>query len=128
MVPDRIVDDLDRFKVEMSDVETREIDGLELVLGGGAYCNKSRRRCAVRMVSCIAAMVSWSVCTSDWSGNDTEDDVTLDVDRLDIVVEEVRDSAADVTKRPRSSSLRRSCLGGKAVRILPAHLRTMSSI
>ena len=60
---ERIVEDLDAFRssVEISDVEALETEAARLT--GAACCklNASSCRCAVRSVSCIAAMLACSV-------------------------------------------------------------------
>jgi hypothetical protein len=57
------VDDLDKRIVETSEVDTREMDGVARSAEGSS-CNNSRRRCADRMLSCIAAILSCRVWIS----------------------------------------------------------------
>lgn len=82
---DAMLDDLDKRTEEMSDVETRDMGGLVLE-DRESYRSVSRRRCAVRMVSCIAAMVSCSVSTSECTGRGTREETLVDVGRLDMVI------------------------------------------
>jgi hypothetical protein len=126
VVLDCVVEDLDRGRVDISDVETREMVGLALIVRG--VCRRrSIWRCAARMVSCMAAMFSCSFCRSDDADVGIGGAGMAGARCLGLATDEPRDDAVDTLRFQESNWI--SCLaaGGKLACIIRFHLRTMLS-